>query len=214
MNHSFSSPINMAIKQLLVGFLILWSGYGLAAGWNDFTRDIGHGFSLWKTDSFHVCIDQVDTYAQVCGDTSKGNYGPVSGYYFTDEHLLVRTHGAKLRDNSEYFKTDIDREHFFIIKREVPSHGRNSAIGPLDRDEFYDHPAVPAEIQWEPPTRFDLSPRSKDERSALENTIITAIAWPLALLIFFGPIIIWPIGIFIVVRWIRRRWRMRSRDNT
>ena len=203
----------MAIKQLLVSFLVLWSGCGLAAGWNDFTRDIGHGFSLWKTDGFHVCIDQVDTYAQVCGDISKGNYGPVSGYYFTDEYLLVRTHGAKLRGSSEYFQTDIDREHFFLIKRKVPSHGQNTAIGPLDRDEFYDYPAVPAEIQWEPPTRFDLSPRNRDERSALENTIITAIAWPLALLIFFGPIIIWPIGIFFVVWWIRRRRRMRSRDN-
>lgn len=203
----------MATKQLLVGFLILWSGCGLAAGWNDFTRDIGHGFSLWKTSSFHVCIDQIDTHAQVCGDISKGNYGPVSGYYFTDEYLLVRTYGAKLRGSSKYFETDIDREHFFLIKRKVPNHGKNTAIGPLDRDEFYDHHAVPADIQWEHPTRFDLSPRNKDERSAVENAIITTIAWLLALLIFFGPIIIWPIGIFFVVRWIRSRRRMRSRDN-
>ena len=213
MNHSFSSPITIAIKQLLVGFLVLWSGCGLAAGWNDFARDIGHGFRLWKANSFDVCIDQVDTYAQVCGDKRKGNYGPVSGYFFTDEHLLVRTHGAKLRGNSEYFETDIDREHFFIIKKKVPSHGRNSAIGPLDRDEFYNNPAVPADIQWKSPTRFDLSPRNEGEISALENIIITAIAWPIAFLIFFGPIIIWPIIIFFVMRWILRRRRMRSRDN-
>jgi hypothetical protein len=207
--------MTIAIKHLLVCFLALWSGCGLAAGWNDFARDIGHGFRLWKASGFDVCISRVDPMggAVVCGDKRKGDYGPVSGYFFTDEYLLVRTHGAKPEENSELFETDIDREHFFIIKKKMPSRERSSAIGPLDRDEFYNSPVVPADIQWELPTRFDLSSRNEGERSALESIIITAIAWPVAFLIVFGPIIIWPISIFFVVRWILRRRRMISRDN-
>ena len=197
MSHSYEASIaTIAIRHLFLGFLALWSACGSASGWNDFARDIGHGFRLSKTDSFHVCIFQVDSSAYVCGDQLKGNYGPVSGYFFTNQHLLVRTHGAKPEENSKYFETDINREHFFIMERKLPRRGRNPTIGPLDRDDFYKNPVVPSNIQWELPTRFggDI----EGNTSLFSKIVITIIAW----LVVLGPIFIWP----IILLWIA--WRI------
>lgn len=166
------------LKHFLVGFLALWSACSLASGWNDFQRDIGHGFVLWKASSFHVCIDQRvgssdrSFYTtQVCGDINKGDYGPVSGYFFTDTHLLVRTHGAKRSGNDEYFTRDTAREHFFILPKKTPQHDRQSVIKPLDRDEFYGNPAVPTDIQWQRPTRFYSSPGDESDTSLIIDVI-------------------------------------------
>lgn len=203
-NTFLASIIAVAIKHLFVGFFALCSAFASAAGWNDFERDIGHGFRLAKMSSFDVCIYQVGSSAHVCGDKSKGNYGPVSGYFFTDKHLLVRTHGAKYSEIYKHFKTDTAREHFFIMKKTSPSRGRNTAIGPLDRDEFYKNPVVPAAIQWKLPTRFG----STNERET--SLIGSVIAWPVALLIVFGPILIWPIVFFCIAWWILKRLRNRT----
>ena len=215
MSHSIPSSSTITIKLLLAAFLAICPVYGLAAGWNDFARDIGDGFRLWKASGFDVCISRVEPVggAVVCGDKRKGDYGPVSGYFFTEEYLLVRTHGAKREEDSDYFKTDIQREHFFILDKKVTSHARSSSIGPLDRDEFYKSPVVPSDIQWRLPTRFDLGSDDEDERSALERAITTAIAWPIAFLIVFGPIIIWPIIILFLVWWLFKRRRARIRGS-
>jgi len=241
MSNSLSSPMTITIKHLLVGFIALWSTCGIASGWNDFERDIGHGYRLSKTDSFYVCIYQLNSGVGVCGDKRKGDYGPVSGYFFTDKHLLVRTHGAKPQENSEYFETDIDREHFFIIKRKLPSRGRHSAIGPLDRDEFYNNPVVPADIQWELPTRSASNSTNENDTSLFGNIfaafiallavllvvfwqivtwlwnilvyVFTAILWVVSAVVVFWPITISLVILFFVVRWILRRRRMKSWNN-
>ena len=202
-------------KHALVGFLALWPACSFASGWNDFQRDIGHGFLLWKADSFDVCIqqrgqpDQGFTSAQVCGSKHKGDYGPVSGYFFTDEHLLVRTHGAKPSEIPGLFTTDTSREHFFIIPKQVPEPFEYSVTPPLVRDEFYRNPAVPADIQWERPTRFESSPRDEGDRSLIIDIVLTIIAW----LVVFGPIVIWPIIFFWVVWWMFERIRKGDRSN-
>lgn len=197
-------------RYLLAGFLALWPSPGFAAGWNDFEREIGHGFRIWKTDSFHVCLSLGNHSAIVCGDPDIGDYDPISGYAFTDKHLLVRTKGAKRSgDSASGFITDWDREHFFIVSKKISNPYRYSPIGPLDRDAFHANPAVPARIQWEYPTRFAADPLRKDDISRPVSIIIAIIAS----LVVFGPILIWP-AIFFFVAWRIYRWvRPKGRDN-
>jgi hypothetical protein len=181
-------------KYILAGLLALWPSLGLATGWNDFEREIGHGFRIWKTDSFHVCLSFGNRSAIVCGDRKKGNYGPISGYAFTDKHLLVRTAGAKPSGNSAFeFTTDTDREYFFIVSKKISNSHLYSPIGPLDRDAFHANSAVPAQIQWQYPTRDDIS--------------------LIALLVVLGSILIWPAIFFFVARRIYRWGRSRVRGD-
>lgn len=202
MGHILLAHMITPSKYILAVLLALWPSLGLASGWNDFEREIGHGFRIWKTDSFHVCLSLGNHSAIVCGDENKGDYGPISGYAFTDKHLLVRTTGAKpYGDSASEFTTDTGREYFFIVSKKISNPYLYSPIGPLDRDTFHANSAVPAQIQWKPPTRYNVSrPAAK---------IITIFVW----IIFFGAILIWP-AIFFFVAWrIYRCGRSKVRDN-
>ena len=207
MSHSFLALMINLGKYVLLGFFVLLPASSFAWGLTDFQRDIGHGFLLWKADSFDVCIDrrgqpdQGYTSAQVCGDKHKGDHGPVSGYFFTDENLLVRTHGAKPSEIPGLFTTDTSLEHFFIIPKRIPENRRYEATMLLDRDEFYRNPAVPTEIQWERPTRFESSPRDERDISLITDIVLTIIAW----IIVFGPIVFGPIIFFLVSWWVFKK---------
>ena len=191
---------------ILVVFLALWSSPGMASGWNDFEREIGHGFRIWKTDSFHVCLSFEKYSAIVCGDRDTGDYGPISGFSFTDKHLLVRTTGAKPDEDSVgKFDADSDRELFFIVKKRINNPYWYEPIGPLDRDEFHANPAVPAQIDWERPTRFATEPVREGDKPRSDSIIITIIAWVIVL----ASILIWP-AIFVFVAWRVYRWVRRK----
>ena len=183
------------IRYLLVSIFALWPSLGLASGWNDFEREIGYGFRIWKTDSFSVCLSFKQHSAIVCGDT--GDYGPISGYAFTDKHLLVRTTGTKPSEHfAMKFTSDWSREYFFIVKKRINNPYGYSPVGPLERAAFHANPAVPAQIQWKLPSRFE-----EVDTSRPAGIVVTIIAW----LVVFGPIFILPI-IVLLVAWRMYRW--------
>lgn len=214
-------PLLIANKWLLLGFFALWTTCGLTSGWNDFERDIGHGFRIWKTDSFYVCLAHESVFgAIVCGNRDEGDYGPITAFVFTDEHLLVRTTGAKPDKYLEgKFTSDLSREYFFIITKQIRNPRRYSPIGPLDSDEFHANPAVPAAIQWDYPIRGTGPPDpDKKDISMLEEIIYTSIAFLfffvyiiMVCLAVFGPILFWPVILCFLAWWIYRRLRKRSR---
>lgn len=144
----------MINRPVLAGLLVLGSMGAAASGWNDFEKDIGHGFRIWKTDSFNVCLSRPGYSAIVCGDRDKGDYGPITGYCFTDQHLLVRTMGAKPSDTPDApYTRDPDRQYFFIVDRQIADPYGYVPVGPLDLAQFQANPVVPADIPWQRPTR-------------------------------------------------------------
>lgn len=146
--------VTMMSKRVCTGLLVLWSMGAGASGWNDFEKDIGHGFRIWKTDSFSVCLSLLGYSAIVCGDRNKGDYGPITGYHFTDNHLLVRTIGAKPSDTTAYpYAPDPDRQHYFIVDKQIANPYRYVPVGPLDPAQFHANPIVPAVIPWLRPSR-------------------------------------------------------------
>lgn len=188
-------------RYVLAAFLALWPSLGFTSGWNDFEREIGHGFKIWKTDSFHVCLSLGDHSAIVCGNPDTGDYGPITGYAFTDKLLLVRTTGAKpSADTATRFDADWDREYYFIVKKRIDNPRWYKPLGPLGRDAFQANPAVPAQIQWEYPTRDDVS-------------FSFVIFFFVVALIVLGSVLLSPIIFFFLTRRIYRWVRMKVRDN-
>lgn len=200
-------------KYLLAGFLALWPSITLASGWNDFSREIGHGFKISKTDHFHVCLSYKKNSKYdstiVCGNPEIGNYGRITGFAFTDKHLLVRTTGVKpSEDPGSKFDLDWDREYFFIVKKGINNPRWYKPIGPLDRDEFHANSAVPAQIQWERPTRFAAAPPGEGDMPTLEF-----ILWLVVLVsIIVLPFILFYVAVRIVdfVLWRLYRWGRRK----
>lgn len=191
-------------RSLLAVLLFLGPSFGIASGWNDFEREIGFGFRIWKTDSFSVCLSFEAYSAIVCGDKDTGDYGPISGYVFTDTHLLVRTTGTKPGPNPGIkFTADWDREYFFIIEKRINNPLFYSPIGPLEREEFHANPAVPAQVQWLLPSRFAEDSVREGDTPLLVTIMISIIAG----LWVFGPILIGPIFFFFIAwriyRWLR-----------
>ena len=194
-------------RSLLATLLFLWPSFGMASGWNDFSREIGYGFRISKTDSFHVCLNLLTYSNIVCGDTGTGDYGPITGYAFTNKHLLVRTTGTKPAPNSgTRFTADWDRELFFIVEKRINNPLFHLPIGPMERDAFLANPAVPAKIRWLRPTRFAEDSDRDGDTPLLLSIIITIIAW----LWVFGPILIWPI-LFLFIAWRIYRWMQPGR---
>lgn len=198
--------IIVSSRYLLISILVLWPSLVLASGWNDFERDIGHGFKIWKTDSFHVCLSFEKYSAIVCGDRNIGDYGPITGYAFTDQYLLIRTSGAKPSENSGInFTADGSRELFFIVQKRISNPYRYLPIGPLKRNAFRANPAVPVQVKWQLPTRFESDSRQGSMFSHPVNNILIIIAW----LLIFGPILIISITLLFFA-WCTYRWFRRN----
>ncbi|OAN97493.1 hypothetical protein A8B75_20020 [Sphingomonadales bacterium EhC05] len=196
----FWAPMITPSRYLLAAFLALWPSLALASGWNDFSRDIGHGFTIWKTDSFHVCLSYKKATI-VCGDADIGDYGPISRFAFTDKHLLVRTTGAKpSEDSGSRFDSDWDREYFFIVLKKISNPYSYKPIGPLDREAFQANSAVPAQIQWEYPTRDDIS-------------FAFMIFFIIVVLVVLGSVLLSPVIFFFVGRRIYRWGRSKVQGN-
>ena len=190
-----------------VVFIVLWSTQAIASGWNDYTSDIGHGFRISKTSSFTVCLGLIDRGPEIiCPHPDKGDYGPIDDYAFTDRHLLIKTHGAKLSPHIKgTYTADPDRKHYFIVDKHIMDPYAYVPIGPLDSSDFYRHAAVPSDLQWESSTNPNFL-------FALLGVILFL---GLALLMYGWPIILIIVGVvlFLVVRRIvRRRKEKRLRN--
>lgn len=162
-----------------------------ASGWNDYSADIGQGFEISRMSSFQVCIGQTNGALLICpreGD----EFGPVSGYAFTESHLLVKAYGAMPHPKAPELSTaDRDKAFFFLIDK-----GTLEVAGPFTAEEFHSSSAVPAQIDW---TR----PENPDVTGALLGAVMFL---GIAALIFGWPVVLVLLiaGAFLVLRKRRR----------
>ena len=185
------------IRYLLSVLVAMWPSMGFATGWTDFERDIGHGFRISNYNL--VCLYYDKSSALVCGDQETGDYGTISGFAFTDKHLLVRTTGTKPSGHEAFnFTNDWDRELFFIVDRRISNPYRYTPLGPLDSVAFKANPAVPAQIEWQLPTRF---PSHEGELSFAAKIALTIVAW----LVVLGSFLFWPVIAAVIAWWFARR---------
>ena len=188
-------------------FLCLWSTCGSTSGWNDFSRDIGHGFELSKMNSFQVCIGREGHGLLVCPSFDSGDFGPVTAFSFTENHLLVKTLGAKPSIHIPgHYTSDPDRYLFFVIDKHIDNSSFYRPTGPLERAAFQAHPAVPDDIQWQRATRFASDPDA--DVSWFDFLWLLAVApavfgWPV--LLFLSPVIL-----LFAVPWMFRRFRRKK----
>ena len=149
------------IKMGLVGAL-LYLGCGcslstsvcLAAGWNDFTRDIGDGYAVFKANSMDVGICRADGRLILC-PRNHDKIGPVVGYMTTHEYILTKNLGRKPRNLFEgdaLEEVDPAQEHFFIIVKAT-----EELRGPYSEEEVMARSEVAeaGAIKWQVPTNPD-----------------------------------------------------------
>lgn len=138
-------------------FVTCFSASAMASGWNDFMRDIGHGFTIAKMSSLEVCLEHNESgLLIVCADSRSGDFGPITAFAFTDKNLLLKTLGAKPSEDipGMYF-TDSSKEFFFIVDQRIEWPSYYKPIGPLSASEFYQQPEVPQSIEWQATHRAD-----------------------------------------------------------
>ena len=143
----------MLIRFLATCLFTLTSSGVIAAGWSDFSQDIGHGFNISKMSSLEVCLSLVDHGPLlICPQRNRPSHGPIDDYFFTDTHLLIRTNGAKpANDGSGRYVPDAEREHFFIVDRHIENPHSYEPLGPLDAKQFHAMSVVPTQIDWQSP---------------------------------------------------------------
>ena len=117
----------------------------IASGWNDFVRDIGDGYVIFKFNSYDVGVGTGK--ANVCTSIilSPTNYygiGPVVAYITTDKLILTKNIGANKHN------LDTEKEFYFIIFK-----ADNHVTGPLSKTEFDHHPSIAAlgQLKWKKP---------------------------------------------------------------
>ena len=154
--------------------------------------------------SFEVCLGLKDRGPLIiCPSRHEGDYGPVVGYVFTENYLLVKTGGAKPSpDFPGSYTTDPDRQHYFIVDKHIDNPYAYQPIGPLERDVFFAHAAVPGDLQWKTPTN----------PNALIALLGVLLLLGVALLIYGWPIILVIVGVilFLAVRRIFRTFKNRK----
>jgi hypothetical protein len=120
----------------------------LATGWNDFVRDIGDGYVIFKNNSYDVGVGTGKT--NVCtriilSPTDYNGVGPVVAYITTDKLILTRNIGAE-GNYGEHL--DITKNFYFIISK-IDNH----VTGPLSETEFDRNPSITAlgPLNWKKP---------------------------------------------------------------
>ena len=192
----------MMIRLLFVVLLTLMSSRGFAAGWNDFTLDIGHGFEISKFNSLEVCLSlKAGGDLLICPARKAPSHGPIDDYAFTENHLLIRTNGAMLADDgSGRYVPDPDREHFFIVDRQIENPYSYQPLGPLDAEQFYAMAAVPADFEWQNP----------GNPNAFAAAIGVFLFLCIALLIYGWPVLLAGLAVLL---WLIARRLIRGRKD-
>ena len=194
----------MNIRTLLLWLSALATGSVSAAGWNDFSADIGHGFTISKMSSLEVCLSLTEGGPLlICPGRQAPNHGPIDDYAFTETHLLIRTNGAKpATDGSGRYVPDADTKQYFIVDRQIENAYSYEPLGPLDERQFFAMSAVPKTIEWQ-------SPGNPNGLAVVFGLLLFLCV---ALVIYGWPILL-AAGVVVIWLVLRRRSRNRKQEH-
>ncbi len=118
-------------------------------GWNDYRRDIGDGYRIYRCNSYDIGISKYDisiskySGSVLTGADRNGLIGPLQEYAVTDDYIFAWHCGVNGWD------LDQTKEYCYVIEKAT-----SWVIGPISREEFDRRPEVIAAspIKWEIPT--------------------------------------------------------------
>lgn len=166
------------MKRLMtISVFLLSAGACPATGWNDYQRDIGDGYSIFRANSFDLGISYKNGVL-INPDAFK-EIGPVYGYFMTADYLFARAYGRKIRNLSERVtteETDASKQFYFVLKK-----GGNEITGPLSLVDFEANAVVRehSPVRWQPPRNPNFW------LPLLGNLMFLAIAIPILAAKFF-----------------------------
>jgi len=182
--------------KLLVLALALIGSVGLpanASGWQDYELEIAPGFSVYRMNSFEVCLGSSEGQLLVC-PSGFPDVGPIVGYAVTAESILTRHEGVRPHPkNPTVPDGDPSKEFFFIVSRDT-----RAVTGPFDRGTLVSRSsALVDQIRWVAPHNPNFWRPLLGDLIFLSFTLLL-FGWPIGVLVFLFLLGWW---------WLRRRRR-------
>lgn len=167
-------------RTLTLALLLAVGGVpgALASGWNDYSLEIAPGFTIWRMNSFDVCLGATDGTLLDCPEGWPGHVGPLVGYAVGEAYIATRHTGVKPnRRNPDLPDADPAVEWFFLVQRST-----NEVIGPLDKAAFDKDTRRPSSLDWRTPRNPNFW---RPLRGMLLFLAMSAVIlkWPVAVLI-------------------------------
>jgi len=183
--------------QLIAGALVLSCvPVSLASGWNDYSLEIAPGFTVWRMNSFDVCLAGSNGTLLDCPDAWPGRVGPLVEYAVGDAFIAMRHTGVRPEPRNPLLPgADPTKEWFFLVRRST-----NEVIGPLDRPSFEADRRHPSPLVWR-------TPRNPNFWRPLLGTLL--------FLAMSAVIVKWPIAVLVAVPMIAlfTWWHLRRKNH-
>jgi hypothetical protein len=136
----------------LVLLALVIAGPATAAGWHDYALPIAPGFTIYRSNSFEVCLGEADGVILIC-PKENGLFGPIAAYAVTDAAILTKHFGVTRNErNPSIPEGDPTKEFFFLTSRKD-----KQITGPLTADEWRQRRlASLAAVTWVEPRNPDF----------------------------------------------------------
>jgi len=131
-----------------------------AQGWLDYELEIAPGFTVFRANSFDVCLGTPEGALIICPHDYPGLVGPLVEYAVTSESIATRHEGVRPNErNPAMSDGDPDKEFFFSVRR-----GDQSISGPFTRSEWEKSGLPPlSSFDWKHPQNPNFSYRPRSE---------------------------------------------------
>lgn len=193
---------NCQLKQIIVTSIILFSASICnATGWNDYSLDIGDGYTVFRANSLDISIGKANGRL-ILHHADYENVGPVIRYIITPEHILTKNYGRKNRNLFEgdtFQEVDTSQEYYFIISKKS-----DMVTGPLSEDQFVKRQEVSSldSLDWKKPKNPNfLIP-------LLGSLMFIIIIIPILLVKYFWITVPVFIGVVLLIRYLMRNLKV------
>jgi hypothetical protein len=103
-----------------------------AQGWLDYELEIAPGFTVFRANSFDVCLGTPEGELLICPHDYPGLVGPLEAYAVTNDSIVTRHLGVRPNERNPAMPDgDPGKEFFFSVRR-----GDRSVSGPFTRSEW------------------------------------------------------------------------------
>jgi len=190
---------NIIKKTIITLFLFLLSFINcFSSGWNDYSLEIGDGYSIFRANNMDVCISNVHGNIILHPDIAE-NVGPVSKYMTTKTHIFTKNLGRiprNLFEGDTFENIDPSKEFFFMIIKKT-----DRVVGPFSKEEFNSQKEVIKlkYLDWKTPKNPNVG------LPIYGSLMFILISIPILMIKFFWITIPFFIGLILFIKYIKKR---------